>query len=208
MIAIITGLALCVISFQLDPAVHRWQQEYNRQNIRFLSHHVSRDTAKLTRYVTRGTDWPVHLGLGLVLTGVAWWRGSKKWTRIFLCMLLAAALAGVTAYGLKITTGRVRPSVKEEKVWRGPDSRQNYQSFPSGHTAFSMGFFALLFFVSWRVGLFLLPIPLFVGFTRIFLGAHYLSDVVASILLGVLAAALVAEFVVGRERSPGLVAKV
>ena len=140
-IAIITGMTLAVISFRLDPVVHQWQQGHNRQNIRFLSHHVTPDTAKLTRFVTRGTDWPTHLVLGLILVGFASWRGNKKWTRIFLSMLLAAALAGIAAYSLKFTTGRVRPSVKVEKVWGGPDARQNFQSFPSGHSAFSAGFF-------------------------------------------------------------------
>lgn len=188
-IAIAIGVLLLIGSFRLDRPVHRWQQKYHWKNIQLLA-----------LCVTRGTDWPTHLILGLLGAGIAWKRGSRKWTRVFLCMILAAALAGVTAYGLKITTGRVRPSVKAEKVWRGPDSRQNFQSFPSGHTAFSAGFFALLFFASWRLGLLCLPIPLFVGFTRIFLGAHYLSDVAAAFLLGILAAALVAEFVLWREK--------
>jgi membrane-associated phospholipid phosphatase len=188
-IAITIGVFLLIGAFLVDGPVHRWQQKHRWKNIQLLS-----------RNVTRGTDWPTHMIIGLVLAGIAWRRGNPKWTRVFLCMILAAALAGITAYGLKITTGRVRPSVKVEKVWRGPETRQNYQSFPSGHTAFSTGFFAVLFFVCWRLGLLCLPIPLFVGFTRIFLGAHYLSDVVASILLGVLAAALVAEFVLWREK--------
>jgi membrane-associated phospholipid phosphatase len=188
-IAITIGVFLLIGAFRLDRAVHHWQVIHRWKNIQLLA-----------LCVTRATDWPTHMILGLVGAGIAWKRGSRKWTRVFLCMILAAALAGVTAYGLKITTGRVRPSVKAEKVWRGPDSRQNFQSFPSGHTAFSAGFFALLFFASWRLGLLCLPIPLFVGFTRIFLGAHYLSDVVAAFLLGILAAAIVAEFVLWREK--------
>lgn len=191
-IAIAIGIVLLIAAFQCDGLVHRWQQKHRWKNIQLLA-----------LCVTRGTDWPAHMILGLAAAGIAWKRGSRKWTRVFFCMILAAALAGVTAYGLKITTGRVRPSVKVEKVWRGPDRRQNYQSFPSGHTAFSAGFFALLFFASWRLGLLSLPIPLFVGFTRIFLGAHYLSDVVASFLLGILAAALVAEFILWREKPFG-----
>ena len=188
-IAITIGALLLLAAFRLDAAVHQWQQVHRWKNIQQLS-----------RNVTRGTDWPAHVVLGLALAGVAWWRGSRKWTRIFLAMILATALAGVTAYGLKFSTGRVRPSVKMEHVWRGPDSHQNYQAFPSGHTTASAAFFGVLLFVCWRLGLLCLPVPLFVGFTRIFLGAHYLSDVVGGMLLGLLTAALVAAFVWRREQ--------
>jgi hypothetical protein len=52
----------------------------------------------------------------LVLATAAWWRGNKKWTRIFLSMLLALAIAGLVARAIKISTGRARPSVKSEQV--------------------------------------------------------------------------------------------
>jgi membrane-associated phospholipid phosphatase len=181
LLAIAIGSTLLVAAFRLDPAVYQWRREHRWKNIKLLS-----------RYVTRSTDWPVHASIGLALAGLAYWRGNKKWTRIFLAMVAACALAGTSAYLLKISTGRVRPSVKVEKVWGGPDLRQEYQSFPSGHTAASFGFFSVLVFVSWRIGLLFLPIPLFIGFTRIFLGAHYFSDVVGAALLGVLCAAIVA----------------
>jgi membrane-associated phospholipid phosphatase len=191
LVAIVLGLLLAVFSFRLDPAVHHWQQVHRWKNIQQLS-----------RNVTRATDWPTHVVAGLLLAGIAWRKGNKKWTRVFLAMVLAGALAGGTAYALKISTGRVRPSTNIEKVWGGPDLRQNYQSFPSGHTAVSSGFFAVLFFASWRIGLLCLPIPLFVAFTRIFLGAHYLSDVVAALLIGLFVAAIVAHFILFEFRNP------
>jgi membrane-associated phospholipid phosphatase len=180
---IILGLLLVIASFYLDEAVHQWRQIHRWKNIQVLS-----------RNVTRATDWAPHVIAGLSLAGLAWWRGNKRWARIFLAMVLAGALAGSTAYVLKLSTGRVRPSVQVEKVWSGPDLRQNFQSFPSGHTAFTSGFFGVLFFVSWRLGLLFLPIPIFIGFSRIFLGAHYLSDVICAMVLGALCAAAVASF--------------
>jgi undecaprenyl-diphosphatase len=191
LIAIAAGALILLGAFRLDPAVREWRREHRWKNIQTLS-----------RNVTRVTDWPVHVAAGLLLAGVAFWRGNKKWTRIFLAMIAACALAGVGAYALKISTGRVRPSVKIEKVWTGPTVRQNLQSFPSGHTAASFGFFSVLFFVSWRLGLLFLPIPLFIGFTRIFLGAHYFSDVVGAVLLGILCAALIAQVLLRPIRDP------
>lgn len=194
-IVIALGILLVLVAFSIDGPVHAWQQR-----------HVWKNITLLRRYVTRGTDWPSHVVLGLGLAALAWRRGNQKWTRIFLAMVAAGALAGTSAYALKVTTGRVRPSVKVEKGW-GKQSltlRQNYQSFPSGHTAVSTGFFAVLFMVSWRVGLFCLPIPIFVAFTRVFLGAHYLSDVVAAIVLGIWSAMLIAHFMLdAKPDTPG-----
>lgn len=178
--SILAGALLIWVSFQCDAAVHRWQYEHQWRNIPVLS-----------RWVTRATDWPLHFVIGLSGAGIAWRRGNQKWTRIFLAMLASATLAGVAAYGVKHATGRVRPYVKLERTWSGPTRSQNFHSFPSGHTATSFGFFAVLFFVSWRIGLACLPLPIFVGFTRIFLGAHYFSDVIAAALLGLLSAAII-----------------
>ena len=186
--SILAGALILWGAFQLDTPVRRWRYEHQWRNIPTLS-----------RNVTRATDWPAHFVIGLLGAGIAWRRGNKKWTRIFLAMIAAAAFAGVTAYALKYTTGRVRPTVKLEKTWSGPTREQNFHSFPSGHTATSFGFFAVLFFANWRIALLCLPVPMFVGFTRIFLGAHYLSDVVAAALLGILFAALVALFLLPIE---------
>ena len=43
-----------------------------------------------------------------------------------------------------------------------------------------------------RLGLACLPIPILIGFSRMYIGAHYLSDVVCAAVLGILCAAIVA----------------
>jgi membrane-associated phospholipid phosphatase len=142
--------------------------------------------------VSRFGDWYEHAALGFLLTAVAWWRGNKKWNRIFLAMLIACTLAGAAARVIKIATGRARPSVQTEDVWNGPRLAEKYQSFPSGHTASSTAFFAVLLFVNWRIGLACMPIPILIAFSRMYVAAHYLSDVVFAAILGVACAALVA----------------
>ena len=61
------------------------------------------------RNVSRYGDWPEHVIAGLLLIAVAWLRGSKRWMQIGLTMMIACALAGITARGMKIATGRARP---------------------------------------------------------------------------------------------------
>ena len=157
----------------------------------FIARHQDPLANKVMESVSRLGDWPEHFALGLLLAGIAWWRGSKKWTRIFLAMLIALALAGVAGHVIKRTTGRARPSVKSEEVWNGPRLSSKFHAFPSGHVAASTAFFAVLLFANWRIGLACLPIPLLIGFSRMYVAAHYLSDVVFAAVLGILCAIFV-----------------
>lgn len=158
----------------------------------FVAQHQNKTLHKLMEGVSKVGDWPSHLTGGLIALGVAWWRGSKKWMRIFLSMLIAMALAGVVGRGVKIATARPRPSVKSEQVWNRFSS--HYHAFPSGHVAASMGFFGVLFFVRRRVAIVCLPIPILIGISRMYVSAHYLSDVVCAAILGMICATLVARW--------------
>ncbi len=142
------------------------------------------------RNVSRFGDWPEHVALGFVLIALAYWRGSKKWLRVFAAMILALVIAGISARTVAIVSGRARPSVKNESVWNGPHLSSRYNAFPSGHTAATVAFFATLFFASWRLGLACFPIPLLIAASRMYVTAHYLSDVVFAAILGVLCALL------------------
>jgi membrane-associated phospholipid phosphatase len=66
----------------------------------------------------------------------------------------------------------------------------------------STAFFGVLIFVRRRVGLACLPIPILIGLSRMYLGAHYLSDVVCAAVLGTLCALLVTYFVLPTIRNP------
>jgi membrane-associated phospholipid phosphatase len=155
----------------------------------FISQHQTRAVHHFMYKVSRLGDWPEHFALGLIFAGVAWWRGNKKWTRIFLSMLMALAIAGVVGRGIQIATARARPSVRTGEVWNRFSAK--YHAFPSGHVAASMAFFGVLFFVNRRVAVACLPIPILIGFSRIYIGAHYLSDVVCAAILGILSATFV-----------------
>jgi undecaprenyl-diphosphatase len=171
------------LAFALDAPVHKWVTTNQSPMLRSFMETVS-----------RFGDWPTHLALGVILAGLAWWRGNKKWTRIFLSMLIACALAGAAARVIKIGFGRARPSVQTEAVWNGPSFSSKYHAFPSGHTAASTAFFAVLLFANWRIGVACLPIPILIGFSRMYVAAHYLSDVVVAAILGLLCAFIVARW--------------
>jgi membrane-associated phospholipid phosphatase len=191
------GIAIAAIaisaSFYFDDTV--WA---------FITQHQNRGLYNFTRKVSRFGDWPSHVALGLALLGLAWVRGSKKWARIFLCMLIAMALAGVAGHVIKRAVPRARPSVKSELHWGGPRFSTKYHSFPSGHVGASTAFFGVLLIARRRVGIACLPIPILIGFSRMYIGAHYLSDVVCAAILGTFCALVVAHFLflqIGNRRS-------
>lgn len=172
LLLLLAALALAA-AFHFDAIVHDW-----------VIGHPSRAARQFMRNVSRFGDWPEHLLAGMILVAIAYGRGSKRWMRIGLAMILACAIAGIAARGVKIATGRARPSVKQELGWNGPRLSQKYNSFPSGHTAASIAFFGVLFLANRRVGLCLLPVPFLIAASRMYVAAHYLSDVVGAALLG------------------------
>ena len=181
LIGIVIVVVAIVAAFYLDNAVRD-----------FMAQHQDRGVRTLMENVSRFGDWPEHVLVGLVLLGIAFWRGNQQWKRILFAMLIALAVAGLMGRAIKITTGRARPSVKAEHVWNGLRvSGSKYHSFPSGHVDASMGFFGVLLLARRRIGLACLPIPILIGFSRLYLGAHYLSDVVCAAALGILCAILV-----------------
>jgi membrane-associated phospholipid phosphatase len=167
----------------------------------FMVQHQSRAMRSFMRYVSLFGDWPSHTALGLILLAIAWIRGSKTWTRIFLSMLIAMLIAGVAGPVIKRTIPRPRPSVHSELRWGGPRFSSKYHAFPSGHVGASTAFFAALFFARRRVGLACLPIPVLIAFSRMYLGAHYLSDVICAAVLGIFCALIVARLMLSGLQS-------
>lgn len=184
-VGIVTGAA-----FYFDAAVQGW-----------VAVHRTSGWLAFMEEVSRWGDWPAHVVLGLLLILLAYANRKPQWVRIFAAMLVACALAGIAARVVKITTGRARPSVATDTSWNGPRLAANYNAFPSGHTASSTAFFAVLAFVSWRRGAAFLLIPALVGFSRIYVSAHHLSDVTCAALLGAGSAWLVVRLALTRTHA-------
>jgi len=87
--------------------------------------------------------------------------------------------------GLKNWIGRERPQFKMPSTQVVEDLRITY-SFPSVHTAiaFAGALILAVHHKKWRWWYFLLAI--LIGFSRIYLGKHYPSDVVTGAVLGIL----------------------
>jgi membrane-associated phospholipid phosphatase len=121
----------------------------------------------------------------LVITVIALlWKGGKRGRIfVFLVLMVIALGDGWICNSVKHAVGRARPFLEM------PDAhllvgRGKSNSMPSSHAAnwFSATMVAFIFYRrSWR---FMLPLALLVSFSRIYVGVHYPSDVLAGAILG------------------------
>lgn len=125
-----------------------------------------------------GAIWLAIAALLMVL-----WRRPS----IFVTVLVAVSVSDLLAEAGKLLVQRHRPF--ETQI--GPPS--NAHSFPSGHTATSFAAATVLSAAAprWRVPFFLLAT--LIGFSRIYNGMHYPTDVLAGAVIGVLTALLLLE---------------
>jgi membrane-associated phospholipid phosphatase len=143
----------------------------------------------------------------LVATGLAVWLLVAGRRRLAVWTLVATWGAALLGVGLKLVVGRARPDLVDA-VSTAPG-----RSFPSGHALGSMvGCGVLLLLLgpllarAWRVlawvagGL----VVLLVGFARVGLGVHYLTDVSAGWVLGIAWLGLTAAVFEGWRRDVGL----
>ncbi len=131
-------------------------------------------------------DTPVKIGLSVVVAGLMLWRW-KRWheaVMVGLTLIFEATAFIIITYIVQ----RPRPDVE-----RLLDSPVN-SSFPSGHVAAATVYGALAVIVFWHtravwaraaVVVVAVAIPLAVAWARIYQGMHYLSDVIAGMVLGV-----------------------
>ena len=109
-------------------------------------------------------------------------------------VMSVAVAAGLAADVVKMLVERIRPHhfnlendvLKSFEGWMPLISPSSHQSFPSGHTAMTVGLACGLVWLYPR-GRWLFPsLAVLVGFQRLACGAHYLSDVLAGAAVGTL----------------------
>ncbi|MBB6098924.1 undecaprenyl-diphosphatase [Deinobacterium chartae] len=115
------------------------------------------------------------------LLALAFWRISRRLSVFLLLALGGAALINLV---LKLIFVRARPELWEPLV------RMTDHSFPSGHAMFSMTLAVSLLAVYWytpyRRTVFILGAlyTLLMGFSRMYIGVHYPTDVLSGWLCG------------------------
>lgn len=144
-------------------------------------------TEALVRLLNRfgGGMNPALVVFFFLIAGIAY--AERRWVSYALAMAGAGLTAGLGAQIVKHLVGRARP-----ELWLGPShyAPGSSTSFPSGHTVGAFALAGVLVFASrsptLRVVAFLLAAA--VGLSRILAFRHWTSDVIASAVLGLIAA--------------------
>ncbi len=142
-----------------------------------------------TMTITSAIGYPVQSAILLVVAVVVLWIIRLRIEALFVIVsLLADALAGL----LKVVVGRHRPLPSIVHVMQPLSDG----SFPSGHTLHYTVFYGFLIFVvasnfrpSWprTLAIILLALPIaLIGLSRVYLGEHWVTDVVGGYLIGAL----------------------
>jgi undecaprenyl-diphosphatase len=130
-----------------------------------------------------GDSWFWLAGLCLL-----WWLGNAYWKHIAVTMIVAILITAVIVFVVKFTVRRRRPEGQWGQFYRSTDPH----SFPSGHSVRAV----MLAVVAIGLG------PVWLGFSlcvwaplvalaRVAMGVHYISDVIAGMIVGFLIGGIV-----------------
>lgn len=130
-------------------------------------------------------EWKMLVPLALIIVVWFWAKNKKDVVWPFLTAVLGAELSGQL---LKLVVQRPRPL--------GGLENESTFSFPSGHALIAVVFYGFLTYYFWQsaknqaqkylalaLGVILISV---IGFSRLYLGVHYLSDVLGGYSLGAL----------------------
>lgn len=126
--------------------------------------------------------------------GLMWWLGSPFWkvrAQIILPNIIGLALLVLT---IKFLVRRKRP----EGEWGGIYRKTDPHSFPSGHAARAILIAVLISGLgpTWLVMTLWVWAPL-VCLARVIMGVHYLTDILAGMLIGLLVGVSILIFISG-----------
>lgn len=132
---------------------------------------------------TRGGDGWLWYAMGLI---ILLFGGEQRFLAVG-CAAMAAAIGIAIFLKLKKVTGRKRPCAMEPHCWATLLPPDQF-SFPSGHTitAFSVALTLSHFYPSLTLGLMFCAVS--IAASRILMGMHFLSDVLAGAAIGSLLA--------------------
>jgi undecaprenyl-diphosphatase len=123
-----------------------------------------------------GDSWFWLAGLILV-----WWLGNAYWKNLALTMIISILITAGVVFVIKFTVRRSRPEGEWGKVYRSTDPH----SFPSGHAVRAVMLTVVMLGLGplW-LGLCMVVWAPLVALARVAMGVHYVSDVLAGMLLG------------------------
>ncbi|GAA5534042.1 phosphatase PAP2 family protein [Deinococcus aluminii] len=179
LIALLLGVGLPVAVFA-KTAQEVWEEggfSFDTPTLMFIHRFASPALDHLMVGVTTTAGTHVLPVVTLLLAALFWWRHHRHWAAY---LVLAVAGAAGLMFVIKNLVHRVRPH-----LWVSPAPETDW-GFPSGHSIASLSLVLALTLLAWptrwRWPVLLLGggYALLVGFSRLYLGVHYPSDVLGA----------------------------
>lgn len=186
-ITVATFLAILYCYLYIDQSTAWW-----------VHTHVSSQYRELFKIITEFGDSTYYLiGFALLffLFRFLWKKSSLE--RISLFLFASVASSGIVADIVKVIAGRYRPSELLAQGLYGFDFwhvDRALTSFPSGHTTTAFTLAAAITYLWPKTGIIMWPIALLIGISRIMIGAHYPSDVIGGVFVGIFSTLIVIRY--------------
>jgi undecaprenyl-diphosphatase len=158
-----------------------------------VSQELQEDQSEILDLLMKSFSWlgTVYVAAGMVTTFALVFFIFKYFKEGF--YILSSILSGGVSYVLKMLIDRPRPTTDFVRIVQ----ETHYQSFPSGHVLFYTAFFGSLIVIalysnilklSWKAVISLVCLGMIVlgAVSRIYLGAHWFTDVLGGFIVGVL----------------------
>jgi undecaprenyl-diphosphatase len=130
-----------------------------------------------------GDSWFWGAALALL-----WFIGPVDWKPQILLLILGILFTAVSVLAMKFLIKRPRPEGEWGQIYRSSDPH----SFPSGHAARAIMLTTIILLSDYVwLGAAMLIWALLVDISRIGLGVHYISDILAGTVIGILMGVLV-----------------
>ncbi len=132
------------------------------------------------------TEFGSTVAIGGIATALALFLIVRKRFSDLLGLCISVMGAGAVVFFLKETIARVRPDITYQAYL------ESGFAFPSGHSALSLALYGFIAFVLWKhfpririIGLLsIATLVTLVGFSRLYLGLHFASDVLGGYAVG------------------------
>ncbi|WP_063770754.1 phosphatase PAP2 family protein [Streptacidiphilus carbonis] len=156
------------------------------------------DFARHTHWLNSAMSAYTSYGVGLfALFMLAGWWMSRRAGSATMAVALATPVAAVLAYllndGIKSAFAEPRPcrALPHDFLIEACPAPSDY-AFPSNHTTVVAAVAAALFLVNRRLGAVAVLAALVMGFSRVYVGAHYPHDVLVALVVGTAAGLAIA----------------
>ncbi|MEM1484294.1 phosphatase PAP2 family protein [Oscillospiraceae bacterium PP1C4] len=159
----------------MDLAIVSWVSEHMR--CAFLDWLMP----LITMLGDKGAIWLVFCAILIVRKKTRCWG-----VMCFVALILTTLLGEIT---IKNLVGRARPFTHFPELLLLISPPASF-SFPSGHTGSSFAAATVICFMSKKLGCWALLLAALIGFSRLYLSVHYLTDIITGMLLGVVCAYL------------------